>query len=270
MNLRALIPNVEPLLRGHPRARAVIESAYWQLGTLARGGTRTVRVGEVTARFGLSTRAEYLRAKSLGGERAVIEALLRDVAGGETVWDVGAGVGTYTCLIANALETGRVVGFEPEPTNRARLRANLDRNASGERWAVSGVALWDHDGEARLASESESGSIEAGDGHHYLSTEGGRRVETRRGASLLVDGLAPPDVLKIDVQGAEGEVLAGIGEALSDVRGIYLEVHPEKCRRYGTTAEDVERFLREAGYSLARLGVPATGRSGVYFLRARR
>jgi FkbM family methyltransferase len=268
--MRSPTSSIGALLEGSPRLRAVVESAYWRLGALLFGGKRTVRVGEVSARYGLSTRAEYLRAKSLGGERAVLEALLGELEGDETVWDVGAGVGTYTCLLANALDSGRVVGFEPEPTNGARLRANLVCNAPGERFAVSGVALWDRDGETTLASEGDPESTEAGEGHHYLSADGEGRVEARRGASLVESGLAPPDVLKIDVQGGELQVLRGMGAVIGDVRTIYLEVHPEKCERYGTTAVQVEGFLRDAGFSLARIGTPTTGRGGVYFLRAHR
>jgi FkbM family methyltransferase len=255
-----------PSLPARSDDRSLVESAYWRLGAFLLGGKRTVRVGDATARFGLSTRAEYLRAKSLGGERPVIEALLGELDGTETVWDVGACVGTYACLVADTLSTGSVIAFEPEPTNRSRLRSNLKRSAPRERWAVSPVALSDRNGTATLRSDS----TEAGGGHHYLSAGDGYPVETRRGASLVEEGLAAPDVLEIDVQGAEGQVLSGLGDVLRGVRAIYLEVHPEKCRRYGTTAEDIERFLRETGYSLERMGTPTTGRSGVYFLRARR
>jgi FkbM family methyltransferase len=264
--MNALTSSIGHWLRKYPRTRRVAKSVYWRARVLAQRGERTVRVGDVTARFGLSTRAEYRRAETLGGERVVLEAVLGNLDGTETVWDVGAGVGTYTCFLANALDTGRVIGFEPEPTNRSRLRTNLERNAPGERWGISAVALWDHDGESTLLSESG----EAGGGHHYLSPEGNRRVQTRRGASLVESGLAPPDALKIDVQGGEGKVLRGMGELLGDIETIYLEVHPQKSGRYGTTAEAIEAVLRGAGYSLTGLRATTDGRSDVYFLRANR
>lgn len=266
--------------------RSLAERAYWRIGSLLHGGSRTVAVGGASAEFGLSTRAEYLRAKSLGGERPVLTALLEELTGTETVWDVGACVGTYTCLVATKLTTGRVVGFEPEPANYARLQANLVANAPGERFATARVALSDRDGNATLCSES----AEAGGGHHYLTSalatgedgrpvEGrlagdrstnARPVEKRRGETLVRRGLAAPDLLKIDVQGAELDVLRGMDRVLESVETIYLEVHPEKCTRYGTTAKEVERYLQAAGYELTHLGEPMTGRPGVYFLRAGR
>lgn len=242
-----------------------IDRAYCRARMAALGGTMDVRVGDETVSFGLSTRMEYRRARDLGGERAVIAALLDDLDGTETVWDVGAGVGTYTCFVANALTSGHVVGFEPEATNRARLYANLAANAPDERWTVLPVALADRDGRCGLSSEF----VEAGGGHHYLSTTGSDAlVRTRRGASLVEDGFDAPDVLKIDVQGAEKSVLDGMEPLLDAVESIYLEVHREKCTRYGTTVEALEASLRDAGFSLTDFGEPTNRRSGVYLLHA--
>lgn len=244
------------------------ETAYCLARIAAVGGEREVEIADKTARFGLSTRSEYRRATDLGGERAVIEALVTELDGTETVWDVGACVGTYTCFIADALTTGHVVGFEPETTNRSRLRMNLENNVSRERFTALPIALSDKNGTSTLASQY----IEAGGGHHYLTADGtGESVETRRGESLIErDGFAEPNVIKIDVQGAELAVLEGMRSVLGTVDSVYLEIHPGKCARYETTAEEVESFLRTAGYSLSFLGEPTNRRSDVYFIHASR
>ncbi len=245
-----------------------LDRAYCSARIAMMGGETDARIAETAARFGLSTRWEYRRATDLGGERAVIESLLAELRGSETVWDIGACVGTYSCFAARALPTGRVVGFEPEPTNRSRLRANLERNAPTDSWTVAPFALSDESGACTLASEF----VEAGAGHHYLAPDGrGPAVETRRGDELIEEsGYPTPDVIKIDVQGAELPVLRGLSGVLEDARSIYLEVHSEKCRRYGTTAEEIESFLRTSGFSVASLGEPTNRRSGVYFVCASR
>lgn len=248
------------------RAYVVAERAYCRARIAAAGGTTDVTVGDETVRFGLSTRMEYRRARDLGGERTMVTALLDELDGTETVWDVGAGVGTYTCFVASALTSGHVVGFEPAVTNRTRLRENLVANAADEHWTVRPTALADRNGIAVLSSES----VEAGGGHHYLSVDDtGTLVRTRRGASLIREnGFTTPDVLKIDVQGAELLVLDGMGPLLDGVRSIYLEVHCEKTGRYGTSPDAVEESLRDAGYTLTSLGGPTNRRSGVYLLHA--
>ncbi|MFC6962875.1 FkbM family methyltransferase [Halocatena marina] len=246
---------------------------YWKVDT-AYCLVRVATIGELDAeiagqsvRFDLSTRSEYRRAKNLGGERAVIEALLSELSGAETVWDIGASVGTYTCFIASALTTGCVVGFEPESTNRSRLRMNLEQNELTG-WEIASFALSNENGTCTLSSEF----VEAGAGHHYLSSDGtGPTVETRRGDTLVdKTEYAPPDIVKIDVQGAELAVLSGLRGVLDGVRSIFLEVHPDKCDRYDTTAEEIEAFLTTSGFSLTQLGEPTTRRSGVYFIHASR
>lgn len=248
-------------------ALGAVHRAYWRgrLTVLPEDGT--VSVGGTTARFGVSTRSERRRVRHLGGERFVLEEFLDGLAGTETVWDVGACVGTYACFLAQRLPEGRIVAFEPEPTNVARLRANLRANAPADRWTVTAAALSDRDGMATLDSEF----VEPGGGHHHLTEADGRvQVDVRRGESLVSEGTPAPDVLKLDVQGAELKVLRGMGGSLSTVDRIFAELHTEKAKRYGTTTDEVEGFLADAGYSVERLGEPTNGRPGVYFVRASR
>lgn len=246
---------------------ATAHGAYWRWRFAARAEPVQVRVGGTSARFDVSTRSELVRATELGGERHVLTALLDDLDGDAVVWDVGACVGTYACFLARRVSGGRVVAFEPEPTNRHRLRRNLKLNAPGDRWMVSPFALFDRAGERPLVSEFR----EAGAGHHYLAARGtGTPVETRRGDDLIEAGVPTPSVLKIDVQGAELRVIDGMGAALSDVDLVYVELHHETCRRYGTTADEVADRLRDRGFALDELGGPSTRRADVSFLRASR
>jgi len=244
-----------------------LRRAFWKWRLSDDGERRQVEVGETSAQFLVSTRSELVRAKHLGGERHVLAALLDDLDGDEVVWDVGACVGTYSCLIASRLTTGRVVAFEPEPTNRRRLAENLADNAPDRRWLVSSYALSDCSRNESLESEFR----EVGAGHHSLTdAEADVRVETRRGDELVRNGLPAPKLLKIDVQGAELRVLSGLSEALEGVEVVYLEIHTAKCREYGYTAEDVENRLVEAGYTVEELRGPTNYRADIYFGRASR
>jgi FkbM family methyltransferase len=247
-----------------------VRRGYFTLRAAPRGWRYRTRVGDASAELATSTWFEYKRAKRLHGERAVLEALLSDIADDEVFWDVGANVGVYSCLVADVLRSGTVVGFEPEPENRARLRTNLAANAPDSQWVVSSVALSDRDGTGRLAPGFPEEYRQVGAGHYYLSETEGRPVDCRRAETLIEDGIPAPDVLKIDVQGAELDVLRGFGEALGAVDRVYAELHTEKARRYDATVEETERFLREAGYSLTHLGEPSGYRGGVYHVRAAR
>ncbi|WP_135305889.1 FkbM family methyltransferase [Haloarcula amylovorans] len=249
-----------------PAAAIRLYAACWKAVLALRRTPRTVRVGSTESRFHVATRTEYVRATKQGGERHVLRAFLDALDGDETVWDVGACVGTYACF---AIRRGdHVVAFEPEPTNRERLRQNLRANAPAERWTVTPIALGREHATASLRSET----TELGGGHHYVtperSVESGIEVQTVSGDELVERGVPAPDVLKIDVQGAELDVLDGLTETLNGVETVFVEVHERKCDRYGASPEDVERLLDRLGFTRERLADPSTNRDGVYFLRA--
>lgn len=236
------------------------------------GWRYTTRLDGLEATFRTETWYEYKRATRLHGERRVISRLLDDVSGDEVCWDVGANVGVYACFVARKLTSGLVVGIEPEPRNRSRLEDNLRANAPAERWRTSPVALSDVDGPAFLDfGHPDVRRGEYGAGHYHLTPEPGPLpVDCVRGATLVERGVPAPDLLKIDVQGAELNVLRGLGSALDGVEVAYVELHPEQARRYGATAEACERFLLEAGFGLEALGEPAGNRPGAYHVRASR
>lgn len=253
-------------LRRHSSLLARAHRFAWELRLLASAGEQRARVGDQTATFTVTTRSEHVRATTLGGEERPLEHLLADLDGDETVWDVGACIGTYACFISQALDAGTVVAMEPDPTNRHHLGGNLARNAPPARWTVLPVALADSAGTLGL----QSSFTEAGGGHHYLDSDGDTPVETRTGTGLVERGVPAPDVVKIDVQGAELQVLEGLAGVLDGVETLYVECHEGKTERYGTDCATVEGYLRERGYTLDTLGTPSTRRSGVYFLRASR
>lgn len=248
-----------------------LRDAYFRVRAAPKRWQHRAEVGGIVSSFPTANWFEYRRARTLAGERDIIRTFLDDLDGDEVVWDVGANVGMYTCFVAQALTTGTVVAFEPEPANLARLRANLESNARPTTWQTAGIALAAENGTTLLASSHRAAdTAQPGTGHYYLSDDDGIEVPCRRGDSLVDDGYPPPDVMKIDVQGAELLVLEGMGEYLSSVETIYAELHTEKCERYDVAIEEVESFLVDAGFSLSSLGEPDHYRSGVYHVLASR
>jgi len=262
-----------------------VRQGYFRLRAAPHGYRYRTRIGDASAEFEMATWIEYKRVKNLHGERAVLERLLDDLDEDGVFWDVGANVGIYSCLAADTAPAGAVVGFEPEPENRRRLRENLAASDPACEWTVSPIALWDRDATARLAAGFDEADRVVGAGHYYLDVgddaedhrpqSSGRdpavaTVECRRAETLVEQGLPAPEVVKVDVQGAELQVLRGFGDALAGVETAYVELHTEKTGRYGTTAVEAEAFLREAGFALEEIGEPDGFRGGVYHVRATR
>ena len=238
-----------------------VATFYWHAKLALHLWSTSVTVDGVTTEFATDSRTEYHRASSLVGEQPVIESLLRDVRESDVVYDIGANIGTHTCFVGKRLRSGLVVAFEPMPTNAVRLRHNLSANVPVDRWDVAEMALSDEDGTGSLAVESQN----YGEGKHALSADGELKIDVCRGATLVKTGRYPsPDILKIDVEGAELQVLRGFEAVLPDVRVVYAELHHELSAQYDSSTAEIETYLRDHGFEVERL----SERSDAYHIRA--
>lgn len=159
-------------------------------------------------------------------EQSYREAMLARIHPGECIWDVGANVGIYSELFAAATgPSGKVLSFEPAQDCAAILETRRRDRHSHASWEIVPIALSDRDGEGWLSVAS---GTTAPDNH--LASPGDPSVvpvRTARGDSLIAAGLEPPALVKIDVEGFEGEVLDGIGSALDlpSLHTVCVEVH---------------------------------------------
>lgn len=135
-------------------------------------------------------------------------AFEKHLAPGGVVYDVGANVGFYTLVAASVVGPGgRVVAFEPLPENLRYLRGHLRINGLKQVTVYDG-ALTDIDGVVRF-KRGKSRAM----GH--IADEGFPVRAMRLDRLVSGDALPPPDVIKIDVEGAEAAVLRGAREVLS-------------------------------------------------------
>jgi len=162
---------------------------------------------------------------------------------GATVWDVGAHFGYHTLRFAALSGTsGRVIAFEPNPHNLQMLRENLDLNPhlSG-RIQIVDCAVADSDGTQTLRCSDDDSISDIG----FLQKSGqpANRVRqasydrlrdvsvyTRSLDSLVHQGIAKPQIIKIDVEGAEALVLEGATEVLQWRKAsLLIEIHNISC-----------------------------------------
>jgi FkbM family methyltransferase len=152
-------------------------------------------------------------------EPHVQDALANVLEPGMHFWDVGAHVGFFTLIAARIVGTsGHVVSFEPMPGSRTRLKRAITLNHFTN-VEVSAFALTNSDGARKLRPPREAGPQRAGvtaqeSSPMWTLVAGeeaafGVQVETRRVDVVLRSAVTPPDVMKIDVEGAEIDVLAG-------------------------------------------------------------
>lgn len=254
------------------RLRALLQSLgvedrlgdlYWRALFEATDPVRTVSVDGASARFRIESPAELQTClQTAAREAPVLVDLLDRLRPDDVVWDVGANVGLYACLAADRLEgdRGRVVAFEPHPLNAARVAENLrlndvdgtvvDRALS----AAAGTVAFTYDPHVGAQGGELDGDAD-GDGDRRL------RVGTERGDDLVASGVPAPTVLKIDVEGAERDVLSGLERTLEagTCRLLYCEIHPG-------TGQAVAHTLHDAGFAVETVHEDAANT----YVRARR
>ncbi len=167
---------------------------------------------------------------------------IQRVKPGQTVYDIGANVGFYTLLASELVgSTGKVFAFEPLPRNLHYLvkHINLNHLSNVE---VCDWAVGDYDGSQYFDPGSNPSM-----GH--LADEGPIQVQLR-----TLDGLfdapdfSPPDILKIDVEGAEDRVLNGARNILERYSPVlFIATHGQEQNRRCIS------ILESLGYRLESL-----------------
>ena len=170
-------------------------------------------------------------------ERFPFAALERITAPGSVVFDVGANIGLYTRFLHSLGSPTQIVAFEPWLENVAILHENLQLAGIRESTIVVPAALGDRDGTVAFQVDdiqSTSGTLESvtdgapAEGRRNLGLPArSQDVPCHRLDTLLANADLPaPDVLKLDVEGAEGHVLRGAHDTLRRDRPFLLiELH---------------------------------------------
>jgi FkbM family methyltransferase len=131
------------------------------------------------------------------------------------VIDGGANIGMFTLATLRDHPDARITAFEPDPSVRAMLQENLDRNGAREVTIVE-AALGSAEGELTFTPDGRSGGT--------LGGEGTLRVRVLP-LSRYLDGEV--DFLKLNIEGAELDVIQEVATAgrLRRVRSMVIEYH---------------------------------------------
>ncbi len=185
-------------------------------------------------------------------EADLVRRLLND---DDVFWDVGANVGYFTLVAATALANrGQIAAFEPGKNAYQRLTENVSLNPYRNIQTFD-VAVSDREGEAVL---HVAGDIADSSASLYPAGQTQVRHEVCRTVSLdhfrRVQGGHPPDLIKLDVEGAELAVLQGARGLISATPPLLLvEMEEKNLRAAGASKAAIQAFLKDYGYRAAHL-----------------
>ena len=233
-----------------------IHSLYWAAIRQEIESPYPVSVGEAAASFGTPTYTAYRMATDAeGDEQHVLDHLLTSISPADTFYDIGANIGTYSCLVGSALDDrGTVVAIEPYPPNIGELYANIWRN--GIDATVVPAAVGDRTGTFSLDIVNTTG---VGSQQHSLAEDyrldrvvDSIPVPVITGDEAIEENELPaPDIVKIDVEGVAPDVIHGMS-ALEHAHMIYIEPHDNR--------DEITTLISQMGFSVSELSTPPSGR----------
>lgn len=144
--------------------------------------------------------------------------IIRQLAGGRTgtFLDVGANIGGHTILLARHF--GRLAAFEPNPAAFDRLGRNLALNRHDH---VSAYAFGLSDADAELPFQVQQGSNPGTSRFLARTAPGAISLPVRNGDAVIHEhSLSPVAAIKVDVEGHEERVIAGLGRTIARDRPV--------------------------------------------------
>ncbi|HEX7140342.1 MAG TPA: FkbM family methyltransferase, partial [Vicinamibacterales bacterium] len=186
-------------------------------------------------------------------ESAEAAFVRRQLRPGDIAVDVGAHIGFFTVQMAGAVgSSGFVYAFEPFGPNADLLDRSVAENHFADRVFFRRAAVGDTPGEATLTFPPET----LNSGGAYLLRDGTAPLPGNLRATVPVVVLdevvtrRPVRLIKIDVEGAEPQVLRGAAKLIREDRPTILaELHPVQLdRASGATVEGFLRQIKDLGY----------------------
>lgn len=173
---------------------------------------------------------------------------IEDCRGSRCVFDIGAHIGLVS-LPASQVVAGKIYAFEPAEANLRHLRNHISYNHSDNieihtclvgAETQSNIEFF----EQQKATGMNSRVVKK---NHHLYHKTLRDQTTLDDFSLSRNLI--PDVIKVDVEGAEYDVLMGAQNILLKHNPIiYLSIHPKELSLMGHSVDQVIHFLNELNY----------------------
>ncbi|HYT67006.1 MAG TPA: FkbM family methyltransferase [Vicinamibacterales bacterium] len=242
---------VRSVLRRLPRGR------YCALSTIAPRRGRFV--GALAddlggARFDCDLSDQLSREVCFTGlyEPPVTRVFQQQLHAGSAAVDAGANWGYFTLVAAAAVgDRGRVISLEPDPRQYEALTRNVALNGfahvqSMQMAAAAGTGHMTLVGYADTDANRGITSIATSAG-----SQGNRRFDVPASSLDDLTGALPSiDIVKIDVEGAEDLVIAGMRDGLASrrYRSVLLELHPSLLQARGVDPHSCIRALLDHGY----------------------
>lgn len=192
-------------------------------------------------------------------EAPVLRAFRQVTTPGAVILDIGANFGLFTVYGARLVgSAGRVIAFEPSAAADA-LADHVRLNGVGDRVELVRMMVGESIGEAELWESGDSSFSSISQAAAARGAGGNLVMQRRVRPMTTIDSFCEehhvvPDVIKMDIEGAEGKALRGASGFLARRHGhLILELHPSVLRDLGEDVEDLIARLERMGWTPRRI-----------------
>lgn len=177
------------------------------------------------------------------------EEIIKELKSGDVYFDIGSCIG-FTAISAAKNSGCKVYAFEPDSELFQHLQHNVSLNAVVEQVKINQWAVSDVDGTMDFYTSGANGASPS-----LAQTQDQKNkiiVKTYRIDTAIELGLLEaPDVVKIDIEGAELMALMGMSSTLMSShapRTIYIETHPPFLVHFQHSVVMLQEFLKDKNY----------------------
>jgi len=184
-----------------------------------------------------------------------------------TILDLGANEGYYAIAMAQKRQNNRVIAIEPNPKAYELLKKNVDTNNLSMIQTLN-VAAWKKSGTIKfyfLPQVTSIGSLMLLNSSYLKEVP--NRVQSINVRAVTLQEIVTRfkldkiDLLKIDIEGAELELLQSARATLEITDKIVIEYHSQAIKR------DVRIFLESMGFKLKFHSLDRRDFGDLYFMR---
>ncbi len=238
-----------------------LESLLHSKGKLGHFASLGLIKRDVTIKHGVASGVKfnagaYNPETALGTyEMPVQEVFSQYLKPGDIFYDIGANVGFFTIVAAKIVgSTGKVYAFEPEAVNAATVRRNAQINNYAHVTVVEKAVSRTTGVEKLWLTENCGGHTLASVGT-VSDAKNSITVDTVSIDDLIDKKLIePPTFVKIDVEGAEIDVLNGMSQTIKEYQPMIIyEVDDREKEGLLNKHKEIDNFLHSQGYEIKYL-----------------
>lgn len=222
---------------------------YWSylISLFIGRGTWSVFVDGLEIKLGFNNSYQHHMAQILAKKKHEFRLLelWKDVCEKpRIVVDVGGYNGIFGLVSALANPKSIVYIFEPDVDCFKQIEDNIKLNGL-KNVVVVPAAVWDQTGQVFFTAKAETGGRIVSSGVSTLAYKLDDYFKDKK----------PPNLIKIDIEGAELRALSGLQEILTLGQvEVLVEVHLSYLDLFGDSVEDFKKFVEKIGYKKLRLG----------------